>query len=70
MVTSSKGEGRVAIFPALTEQHDRAWTRWEYLALYDRIVWGDLQGEDKKVWMVLDEKANTASELSQWLKRQ
>jgi hypothetical protein len=64
-----KGVGRVAIFPALDEQHDRSWTRWEYLGLYDRIVWGDLEGQQNRVWMVLDEKANTATELSRWLSR-
>lgn len=64
-----KGVGQVVIFPALNEQYDRAWTRWEYLGLYDRIVWGDHQDYQKRIWMVLDEKANTATELSRWLSR-
>jgi len=63
----AKGLARVAVLPAVENQADRAWSNWEYLGLYDRIVWGDLQGFTKKVWMVLDEKKNTATELSKWL---
>lgn len=62
-----KGTNRVAIFPAVDEQEERAWAKWEYLGLYDRIVWGDLQGQSKKLWMVLDEKKNTATKLSTWI---
>ena len=64
-----KGTSCVAIFPAVEERQDTAWTHWEYLGLYDRIVWGDLEGHQKRVWMVLDQKKNTATELSKWLTR-
>lgn len=63
-----KGLEKVAIFPAVERQNDTSWTNWEYLGLYDRIVWGDLRGYTKKVWMVLDETKNAATELSVWLR--
>lgn len=58
---------QIALFPAVEERYQTSWTSWEYLGLYNRIVWGDLQGYDKKVWMVLDEPKNTATELSKWI---
>jgi hypothetical protein len=64
-----KGLGRVAIFPAVDSKHETAWTSWEYLGLYDRVVWGDLEGETDKVWMVKDGQENTAVTLSNWLAR-
>lgn len=65
----AKGLGRVAVLPAVDSQTDVTWSHWEYLGLYDRIVWGDLEGESKRVWMVLDQRKNTATELSQWLRK-
>lgn len=64
----AKGLSRVAVLPAVDSQTDITWSSWEYLGLYDRIVWGDLKGELKRVWMVLDQRKNTATELSQWLR--
>lgn len=63
-----KGTSKIAIFPASDAPYDQTWASWEYLGLYDRIVWGKLQNYPKEVWMVLDEKKNTATELSKWLK--
>ena len=63
-----KGLNKIALFPAADISSDQAWASWEYLGLYLRIVWGDLQGHSKKVWMVLDETRNTATELSRWFK--
>lgn len=65
----SKGLRRVAILPAVEQQSNTTWSTREYLGLYDRIVWGDLENHEKKVWMVLDQMKNTATELSAWLKR-
>jgi hypothetical protein len=62
-----KGLDRIALFPAVDERHDNSWTSWEYMGLYRRIVWGDLEGHEKRLWMVLDEKRNTATPLSRWL---
>jgi hypothetical protein len=66
----AKGLPRVAILPAVDERSDVSWTNWEYLGLYDRIVWGDLKGQSSKVWMVLDQRKSTAVELSHWLRRE
>ena len=63
-----KGLGRIALFPAVETASETSWTSWEYMGLYDRIVWGNLQGHDKPVWMVLDETENTAQKLSAWLR--
>lgn len=64
-----KSSSQIALFPAVEKRQQTAWTSWEYLGLYDRIVWGTLQGHQKEVWMVLDETKNTATELSEWLRR-
>ncbi|QIA03840.1 toll/interleukin-1 receptor domain-containing protein [Pseudomonas fluorescens] len=57
----------IALFPASDSTYDDSWTSWEYLGLYQRIVWGKLSGHEKELWMVLDAKANTAVTLSNWL---
>ena len=62
-----KTPSKIALFPASDAPHDKSWASWEYLGLYDRIVWGKLEGYSSSVWMVLDEKRNTAIELSKWL---
>lgn len=63
-----KGLDHIALFPAAENAHERAWTSWEYLGLYRRIVWGDLQDHDEKLWMVLDERENKATPLDSWLR--
>jgi hypothetical protein len=62
-----KGLGSIALFPASDGRYDTTWASWEYLGLYRRIVWGDLKGHEKPLWMVLDEKKNTALTLRDWL---
>lgn len=62
-----KADGNIAIFPVLERAHDTAWLSWEYLGLYDRIVRGQFKDTTKDVWMVLDVKKNTGTELSKWL---
>lgn len=62
-----KGMGRIALFPAVESSNEKAWTSWEYLGLYRRIVWGNLEGYSDPLWMVLDEKKNTAIRLREWL---
>lgn len=63
----SKGMDRIALFPAVESQDDRTWTSWEYLGLYHRIVWGNLEGYSDPLWMVLNEKEHTATRLREWL---
>lgn len=62
-----KGLAQIALFPAADRSDEQAWASWEYLGLYRRIVWGDMKGREKKLWMVLDEKRNTGTPLSDWL---
>jgi hypothetical protein len=57
----------IALFPAIEDNGTSTWTSWEYLGLYQRIVWGSIKGYDKTGWMVWDESDNTATWLSQWL---
>lgn len=64
-----KSAWHVCFFPSADKAYEQDWAGVEYLGLYDRIVWGPLQGHEKPLWMVLDHKANTAVELSQWLAR-
>jgi hypothetical protein len=62
-----KNAGDIAIFPGVDSAYDTAWSEREYLAVYDRVIWGDLQGETERVWMVLNQEKNTATKLSNWL---
>jgi len=64
----NKGLAQIALFPASEKSDERAWASWEYLGLYRRIVWGDLDGYAKRLWMVIDESKNTATPLVDWLK--
>ena len=62
-----KGIGKIALFPASDTMYDKAWASWEYLGLYRRIVWGRLEGYSDSLWMVQNEKENTAIALRDWL---
>jgi hypothetical protein len=62
-----KDSRRVAVLPGVDTAADVTWTEREYLGIYNRVVHGDLQGHSQKVWMVLDQVKNTATELSRWL---
>ena len=62
-----RGIPNIALFPAIEDGGSMRWTSWEYLGLYRRIVWGDLDGHKDRLWMVLDEENNTATPLHVWL---
>lgn len=62
-----KRSSNTAILSGLDKAGDTEWAEQEYLGVYDRIVWGDLQGEPKKVWMALNQEKNTATKLRSWL---
>ena len=62
-----RGISNIALFPAVEDGSSKGWTSWEYMGLYRRIVWGNLEGHKDPLWMVLDEENNTASPLSGWL---
>jgi hypothetical protein len=63
-----KNSQNTAIFPGVDTVDDVQWAEREYLGVYDRIVWGDLSGYTKRVWMVWNPEKNTAVKLSNWLK--
>lgn len=42
-----KGPGNVALFPSAKEQYEQCWSEQEFLGLYQRILWANLQGEEK-----------------------
>lgn len=56
----------VALLPTAATSGEQAWARQEYLGLYRHIVYGDLKGEPKPIWMVYDHVANSATKLSDW----
>lgn len=64
----AKGMDQIALFPASDTSNEKSWAQSEYLGLYRRIVWGNLEGHKDPLWMVLDEKRNTAVTLSIWLR--
>ena len=59
----------IALFPNVQNVSMPSWPEQEYLGLYQRIVYGRLQGYSTPVWMVLDHHENTGTELSEWLKQ-
>ncbi len=64
-----KNAQNTAIFPSVDKASEIYWTTQEYLKAYDRIVLGDLQGYSNRLWMVLNQDANTAISLKGWLSR-
>jgi hypothetical protein len=51
-----KGQEGIAVFPVSEKSGEKSWASWEYLGLYDRIIWGDLKTYQTQVWMVLNER--------------
>lgn len=64
-----KSSQNVAILPSVDKATETSWTNTEYLGIYNRIVYGNLQGHSGTVFMVWDQDRNEATELSAWLKR-
>lgn len=62
-----KGGMKTAVFPGADTSADTKWSEQEYLGVYDRIVWGSLEGFPDEVWMVWKKSKNTATELSKWI---
>ena len=58
---------KIALFPSADRPSDMTWAEWEYLGLYQRIVWGKIRGIDKELWLVWDHRQNNALPLSDWL---
>jgi hypothetical protein len=64
-----KRSSGIAVLPAVENRNDKTWTEREYLGVYDRIVWGDLEGFDEKLWLVYNHEKNTACPLGDWLRK-
>jgi len=62
-----KNTSEIALFPASETANNKSWASWEYLGLYSKIVWGDMEGYNKPLWMVLDENTNRGTPLTKWL---
>ncbi len=57
----------VALFPSAETATEQEWSEQEYLGLYQRIIWGNFSGEEKRQWLVLDHRKKTARKLADWL---
>lgn len=69
LADGEKGQWRVALFPTAEKSYEQEWSETEYLGLYQRIVWGTIEGvAEKPEWIVLNHKKNTAGTLRRWLK--
>lgn len=64
-----KGSSNVSLFPAVETAYETEWTEREYLGVYSRIVWGELEGHSKPLWMVWNQIENTAETLTSWISR-
>ncbi|RAZ89434.1 hypothetical protein DPM33_17805 [Mesorhizobium hawassense] len=62
-----KTTSKIALFPSSDVANDKTWASWEYLGLYPRIAWGEMEGQSGSVWMVWNHTANTAQTLKDWL---
>jgi hypothetical protein len=63
-----KSPTNTAIFPGVDSAGEHTWAEREYLGIYDRVVYGDLQGYPSPVFMVYNQEKHSATELSAWLK--
>lgn len=62
-----KGPSSIALLPASESAYSQDWANQEYLGLYQRIVYGTLQGFSEPVWFVHDHIENKGTELRTWL---
>jgi len=64
-----KGMGKIAVFPAVESPLDTNWTTWEYIGIYRKIIFANLEGFDKPLWIVWNKKENSGVALSIWLSK-
>lgn len=67
LADGEKGTSAIALFPVVQYVTETRWTEREYFGLYSRIVWGQMEGYDKSLWMVYNHHSNTGVPLSRWL---
>lgn len=68
LADGKNGPGSLALFPVVERVAETKWTEQEYLGLYQRIIWGNLDGYEKPLWMVYDHHKNVGIRLSEWLR--
>lgn len=59
-------QSNVALLPAAEKSYEQTWAKQEYLGIYRHIVWGQLQGYEKPLWIVYDYREHTAERLADW----
>lgn len=62
-----KGLYKIALFPSSDNANDTSWASWEYLGLYQQILWGQIKGRKEEEWIVLNREEHTAVTLRDWL---
>jgi len=62
-----KGLYKIALFPSSDNANDMSWASWEYLGLYQQILWGQIRGRKEEEWIVLNREEHTAVILRDWL---
>lgn len=68
LADGEKRQHPVALFPTAENSYEQAWSKTEYVGLYQRIVWGKIKDVmTKSGWIVLNYEKNTATTLRQWL---
>jgi hypothetical protein len=69
LADGEKGQFPIALFPTGEYSYEHKWLETEYLGLYQRIVWGQIENvTTDNTWIVLNYEKNTAVTLTQWLK--
>lgn len=63
-----KSPASVALLPVSESSNDQKWAEQEYLDLYDRIIWGNFEGQAPE-WLVYNHHFNNATRLREWLSR-
>jgi hypothetical protein len=64
----AKGGANTAVFPSVDSVADTQWAEREYLGVYERVVWGSLEGFSEPLWMVWNHRKNSAVSLCDWLR--
>jgi len=61
-------DANVALLPSAETAGEQQWSEQEYLGLYQRTLWGDLVGDPKGQWLMLDHRNHTAIKLGDRLR--
>jgi len=59
-------ESNVALFPSAEKYYEQSWSEIEYLGLYQRIIWGNFEGQ-KSEWLVINHHTKIGLNLGTWI---